>query len=208
MFRFKQRIYSLGYRLGFLSPDQIYSDDWFKAMTENEWKSDAEDVVASLINEFEPDSVIDFGCGVGLHLSIFLNNNVNIKGIDGSQSALDQNLVPRKHLEQADLRSEYDMSQEYDLVLCFELAEHLPGRHADTLVRTLTNAGDTVAFTAATPGQGGTHHVNEQPRSYWIEKFESAGFSYDAMAVESLRESMNVEKTTWIPENIFVFRRE
>jgi trans-aconitate methyltransferase len=194
MTRIKQKIYSLGYRLGILSPNQIYSDEWFKKMTGEEWKADAENVVAPLINEFDPDSVIDFGCGVGLHLSIFMNNDIKIKGIDGSKSAIDQNIVPKKYLEQADLRNKYNTSQEYDLVLCFEVAEHLPGRHADTLIRTLTNAGETVAFTAATPGQGGTHHVNEKPRSYWIEKFESFGFSYDNMTVTSLRKSMNVEK--------------
>lgn len=137
-----------------------------------------------------------------------MNNDIKIKGIDGSKSAIDQNIVPKKYLEQADLRNKYNTSQEYDLVLCFEVAEHLPGRHADTLIRTLTNAGETVAFTAATPGQGGTHHVNEKPQLYLIEKFESFGFSYDNMTVTSLRKSMNVEKTTWIPKNIFVFKQK
>jgi hypothetical protein len=31
-------------------------------------------------------------------------------------------------------------------------------------------------FSAATPGQGGTHHVNEQPLSYWTEHFAQCGY--------------------------------
>ena len=35
-----------------------------------------------------------------------------------------------------------------------------------------------VAMTFATPGQGGHHHVNEQPESYWLAKFAAAGFEH------------------------------
>jgi hypothetical protein len=33
-------------------------------------------------------------------------------------------------------------------------------------------------MTHATPGQGGYHHVNEQPSGYWIEKMREAGFTH------------------------------
>lgn len=97
------------------------------------------------------------------------------------------------------------LKKKYDLALSFELAEHLPERYADNLVDTLANAGDTIVMTAATPGQGGTHHVNEQPREYWYEKFQSRGFEYDSEAVQDLRSMIDVEESTWIPDNIMVF---
>jgi hypothetical protein len=35
-----------------------------------------------------------------------------------------------------------------------------------------------IVFTAAPPGQGGTAHLNEQPPSYWISKFQESGFTH------------------------------
>ena len=40
----------------------------------------------------------------------------------------------------------------------------------------LTSFSDVILFSAAIPGQGGTHHVNEQWPSYWIEKFAARGY--------------------------------
>lgn len=32
-------------------------------------------------------------------------------------------------------------------------------------------------FSAATPGQGGYRHVNEQPHEYWLNRFEDRGYA-------------------------------
>jgi hypothetical protein len=40
----------------------------------------------------------------------------------------------------------------------------------------LTRHGDRVLFSAAVPGQGGEFHVNEQPLSYWRDRFHALGF--------------------------------
>lgn len=51
-------------------------------------------------------------------------------------------------------------------------------------------------------GQGGTGHFNEQPRSYWIEKFRKLRFTHDDAARAEI-----VKEWRWYPENIFFFRR-
>ena len=43
----------------------------------------------------------------------------------------------------------------------------------------LTRLSSIIVFTAATPGQGGDDHINEQLHSYWVAKFQAAGFAYD-----------------------------
>jgi hypothetical protein len=90
--------------------------------------------------------------------------------------------------------------------MCFEVAEHIPERFTEQFIDTLASSGDTVVMTAAEPGQGGTHHINEQPREFWYRKFESRGMEYDPRAVDTLRQKMNPTETTWIPENLIVFR--
>ena len=44
----------------------------------------------------------------------------------------------------------------------------------------MRHARSYILFSAAPPGQGGEHHINEQP--YWREKFERHGFlTFDAV---------------------------
>jgi hypothetical protein len=63
-----------------------------------------------------------------------------------------------------------------DLTYSFEVAEHLPAPLGDALIEFLTHVAPTVVFTAAQPGQGGTAHINEQPREYWHDRFAANGF--------------------------------
>src|SRR5262249_48198784 len=64
----------------------------------------------------------------------------------------------------------------YDIAISLDVAEHLPEKVADRYVGLLCGLSSIVIFSAATPGQGGTDHVNEQPHSYWIEKFSACGY--------------------------------
>jgi hypothetical protein len=45
---------------------------------------------------------------------------------------------------------------------------------------TLTQ-GSIVVITHATPGQGGYHHVNEQPAEYWVEQFARYQFRHNGI---------------------------
>ena len=56
------------------------------------------------------------------------------------------------------------------------MAEHLPEAAAAGFVETLTRHGELVLFSAAPPGQGGEHHVNEQPYAYWRALFARRGY--------------------------------
>jgi SAM-dependent methyltransferase len=103
-----------------------------------------------------------------------------------------------------------DLDAKADLAYCFEVAEHLPEALGDRLVTFLSGCAKTVAFTAAAPGQGGQGHVNEQPKRYWIARFEAAGMEHDASAGARLRESFRTHgvTTAWfLIENIMVFRQ-
>jgi hypothetical protein len=74
-----------------------------------------------------------------------------------------------------------------DIALSFEVAEHLQERYADRFVALLCRASETIVISAATPGQGGLDHVNEQEHSYWIAKFTLQGYTFDEMLSTSWR---------------------
>jgi hypothetical protein len=74
-----------------------------------------------------------------------------------------------------------------DLAVSLEVAEHLPEKRADRFVDLLRSLAPVVVCSAAKPQQGGLDHVNCQPQSYWIEKFERRGYRFDCGAVDALR---------------------
>jgi hypothetical protein len=66
-----------------------------------------------------------------------------------------------------------------------------------------------VWFTAAQPGQGGTGHINEQPPAYWIARFRTLGYEYDANASDELRPALarGIPSAPWLARNLLVLRR-
>jgi hypothetical protein len=102
----------------------------------------------------------------------------------------------------------YAVGDRSDLAVCLEVAEHLPARAGDRLVELLCTIAETVLFTAATPGQGGTDHVNEQPHAYWVARFQRHGFSLDEAPTQTIRAEWRAAGTAdWYHRNALVFRR-
>jgi hypothetical protein len=127
----------------------------------------ADIVVPFLMERFEPGTVLDLGCNVGKWVDAFRQHGCLAHGVDG----------PGFHADiEHDLRDPLNLQRQYDMVLCLETAEHLPEQYADTLVESAALHSDCIIWSAATPGQGGHAHVNEQPASYWVRKFQERGF--------------------------------
>ncbi|WP_158055637.1 class I SAM-dependent methyltransferase [Halorussus halophilus] len=204
----RDEVYRIGNEIRLVSPDQIYDEDWYERMANDpQLRADVEHIVNVLYQEFQPASVIDLGCGVGHYLNSFQKRGASIHGVEGAVSAFNHLQVPKSTVEHHDLRTPYSTSDNYDLVVCFEVAEHLPESAAETLVDSITGCGQTVTFTAATPGQSGTHHINLQPHGYWIDLFEKRGYEYRAERTRELQEEMTVDAATWIPKNLMLFSR-
>lgn len=144
----------------------------------------AEVVVPILNNWYHPKSVMDLGCNVGWWLYWFMGlYNADVIGIDGN-NMIEGLKIPEYRFICADLTkpiiypSKYALPSKFDLLLCLEVAEHLDEKHADTLINAATMHSDIIFWSAATPGQTGYNHVNEQPHEYWIEKFAHRGYKH------------------------------
>jgi hypothetical protein len=75
-----------------------------------------------------------------------------------------------------DLVRRLRLNRSFDLVESLEVAEHLPQSAADVFIDNLADHGRLILFSAATPGQGGENHINEQPWEYWRQKFAAREF--------------------------------
>jgi SAM-dependent methyltransferase len=130
--------------------------------------------VMSLVN---PSSLVDVGCGRGAWLSVFQDYGIeDMLGVDGDWVKSDQLIVRADQFLTHDLATPLSLDRSFDLIVSLEVAEHLPPRAAEEFIESLTRLGDVVLFSAAIPGQGGVHHVNEQWPDYWLDLFQTQGF--------------------------------
>jgi hypothetical protein len=104
-------------------------------------------------------------------------------------------------------RDAHEADRPFDLAYCFEVAEHLDAALGDDLVRFCATVAPVVVFTAAPPGQGGTGHKNEQPRCYWIDRFDTNGMRYDNVLTGALADGFRAEhvRSKWLADNVMVF---
>ncbi len=126
-----------------------------------------------LVERFGAGSVLDVGCGEGHAVKFFSRLGIAAFGIDGLRINIDRAVHP---IALHDLLSG-PFYMPVDLVWSCEVAEHIEESKVDNFLDTLSN-GKVIAMTHAVPGQGGHHHVNEQPASYWIEKLRSRGYIF------------------------------
>jgi len=95
------------------------------------------------------------------------------------------------------------IERRFDLAMSVEVAEHLPPERAAGFVADLCALAPVVLFSAAIPGQGGEHHVNEQWPSYWSRLFAARGYR----ASDVLRPAIwNDEQIAWwYRQNLVLF---
>lgn len=109
-----------------------------------------------------PTSYLDLGCGTGAMVQTAARLGVRAVGVDV--------VADGPHLVQGDLTQALDLGEQFRLVSCIEVAEHLHEGFARTLCATIARHSQPngyVLFTAAQPNQPGDHHVNLQPLKYW-----------------------------------------
>ncbi len=152
------------------------------------------------IELFHPRSVLDVGCGTGISLDYFKSKGISVRGLEGSALAISKARNARL-IQKHDLNKPIDLGEKFDLVWCFEVAEHIHPRFASALIETLTTHGDRILLSAARPGQGGLGHLNEQPPEYWVALLQEVGF---ALCPETDRYRNLPDH---FAENILVFER-
>jgi SAM-dependent methyltransferase len=182
-----------------------YSTRYYEGLKEDSLGS-ARAVVPLVLDLFSPKTVVDVGCGSGTWTKVYADSGCDVLGVDGDVVKQEQLLIPADKFTRRNLMQPLALDRKFDLANCLEVAEHLDGSRADSFVADLCKLSDVVVFSAAVPGQGGTHHVNEQWPSYWIPKFQAQGF----IPLDCLRHQLwgNGQVAWWYVQNMFAFVRQ
>ena len=181
---------------------RIYDEHFYDEQKDTSHRS-AKIVVPIIVKVFNPESVIDIGCGVGSWLRQFQENGVSdVCGYDINGLSAENYFVDKKLIQtNVDITSNnFKVNSKYDLLICLEVAEHLPAEVADDFVKNLAGISQVIIFSGAFPGQTGVNHINEQPPWYWREKFNKLGY----VEIDFIRPRIldNDDVSWWYRQNI------
>jgi len=133
-----------------------------------------------LIKRFAIRSVLDLGGGMAFAADYFHRAGLQVIAVDGLKEKCERSIYPTF---QHDLTIS-SVFCKVDLVHCQELVEHIEEAYLENLLKSLA-CGKYIVMTNALPGQGGHHHVNEQPTEYWIEHLKR--YSCEVLAEDTTR---------------------
>ena len=161
----------------------VYDRNFFDQQASRSLQS-ARIVLRKVFGRLKPDRVVDIGCGVGSWMQAALELGAqDVIGVDGDYVDRRMLMVEPERFVAADIVASRlpevlkdRLHEPFDLVVCLEVAEHLPFERAALFVEELTRLGDAILFSAAVPYQFGANHVNEQWPEFWAILFRAHGF--------------------------------
>jgi len=167
-----------------------------------------------LVEILEIKSLVDFGCGLGVFLAGALSTGKIDKLIgyeycyDNAKKYLSETI--KSYIHYGNVMEKIDCGT-FDCSLSIEVAEHILTEKSDMFVTNISESSNKyIVLTAAPPGQGGTGHINEQLKQFWIDKIENVGFKLDE-TTQSLLIKYAKEKRIGLPKyikrNLMVFKK-
>lgn len=182
----------------------LYDEQFYEAIRETSLRSAG--VIVPMVRDLVGPvrSVVDFGCGTGAWLSVFRQYGADrVLGLDGDHVDTDRLEIPTDAFRPTALDQPISLGETFDLAITLEVVEHLPKRRARGVVNELIAAAPVVLFSAATPGQGGDGHQNEQWQHIWAQAFEERGY----VTIDVLRPRLWADDRVswWYAQNLLMF---
>ena len=160
-------------------------------------------LVNAIASQATGKSVIEFGSGMGCYIGALKDSDKLswADGYDGSPTiaTLTQGLVG--HADLTDPKLKLGCA---DMVLCLEVAEHIPKDFEADFLRTIdVHAARSVIFSWSAH-VGGLGHVNPRDAAYVQKRMKGLGFALNETATKALRKAA---KISWLKSSVARFDR-
>lgn len=149
-------------------------------------------IAEAIVQQYNPESVIEFGCGNGNISRALASIGVTVFALDGYADP-DFHEFSNITFVKADFNDTEalgkqlkSMNKKFDVAVSLEVAEHLDPSVSDAFIDCITSVSDVVIFSAAVLEQGGDGHINCRPREYWHDQFTLKDF----IVVDTIREQL------------------
>lgn len=167
-----------------MNPSQLYDAHYFAHgcgvpyRRDEHWFNYFGPIADRIIQEINPGSVLDAGCALGVLVELLRDRGVEAYGVDISDFAIGQ--------VREDLRPHFwvgsvtdPLPQQYDLIICFEVLEHMSQAEAEEAIANLCQHTDDILFSSTPFDYKEATHFNVQPPEYWAAQFARYGFFRD-----------------------------
>lgn len=157
---------------------------------------------------FRPRRLVDVGCGAGIHAAAFRALGVEVVAVDGVRAPAE--FAEPGPVEVRDLTVPFaNPWGPFDLAVSFEVGEHIPEPLAGVFLANLVQFSDRLILSCAPPYQRGHHHVNEQPKRYWIGRLARLGFAYRRDRTGEFSERFKADRPPlmWMCQQVSVYER-
>lgn len=185
-----------------------YNENYFQSQIFN---FDYEPIAQAIIEEYNPKSILEFGCGKGDLTKCLANHGIEIIAVDGYAKP-DFSKFPNIKFSFLNLNNELEvttflsnLNSRFDIAISLEVAEHLNPEISSSLIKWMTSVTDKIIFSAAVIGQGGDGHINCKPREFWHNEFQKNGFMISDKIREKVRNHEGVGP--WYRHNIIDYYR-
>ena len=133
-----------------------------------------------IYEKLEIKNMVDVGCGPGGMKDIAHSLGIEWTGVDGDPEVKQEGVIFHDFND-----GKLEGVGEFSLGWSVEFLEHVFEKYQENYMDIFSKC-DYVLCTAAQPGWGGHHHVNEQTREYWISVFDSFGLEYDEQMTKEI----------------------
>lgn len=186
--------------------DRAFFEEWGPG--HEKYAESARIIADILYDRLRPKRLVDLGAGCGVYSHRFAMNGVDVVSIDGVVAPKEHSFPVMSVIRDLTVPFE-NVWGSFDLALCLEVAEHIPEPLSGAFLDNILRFSDRLILSAAQPNQGGHHHVNEQPKRYWVAKLAEKGFAYDRAETGRLLTALTAARPPymWMVEQISVYDR-
>jgi len=146
-----------------------------------------------IIKDYNIESVVDIGCGLGASASYFAKKDLYVVGVEGGRNAINNSMFEGHIILNDYTASSALEDEEFDLVWCCEFVQHVEEKFVDNFLHDFQRA-KYIAMTY--DGTESPHYrVNVRSKGYWIEQLSRIRFELNEEYSNSLRSL--AESTKW-----------
>lgn len=155
-----------------------------------------------VIDRFCITSLMDLGSGRGHCANHFFKKGIKTLAVDG----LDYNVLYSFYPTVKQDITKGPVFTRVDMVHCQEMVEHISEEYLENLLQSLV-CGSYILLTHALPGQDGHHHVNCQPKEYWVGHLHKKGYFLLEEDTERIRKLAELDGAIYMAQTGLFFAK-
>ena len=159
----------------------------------NRYRSHNHKIVDSIVNYYNPQSVLSLGCGLGFDVERFVQLGVEVIGLEITQAGIDNSPVSEYIVNGSATDLSIFKDKEFDMVLVLEMMEHLPPELTEQTIKEIRRVGRTYGIFTIGRGKQDPTHINLRPREEWTKLLSPVDTKFERFLRDDLKRKQLVD---------------